>query len=425
MKALWIFVAAILCLVQASPSAAESIPPQQAHFENWKAGFRARALARGFAQQQVDDLLAGLAPDPAVLERDRDQPEFTRSMADYLAGVLSAARIEAGQAAMAGNAAVLNKIAAAYHVPAHVLVAIWGLESAYGRIQGQFDVVRALATLADDGRRRAWAEGELFAILRILQSGAARRDELKGAWAGAMGQAQFLPSAYVRYAVDWDGDGRKDIWHSSADALASMAYYLARHGWRDGVPWGVEVQVPAHFDYGLAGDASMTIGGWSVLGVVRADHAIWTADEQQRPARLILPAGHKGPAFLVTDNFAVIKRYNNSTAYALGIGLLSDALGGGAPLHAAWPPSPGPLSRSQTRALQGALVQAGFDAGIADGLMGPQTRRAMRAFQSAAGLVPDGFVDRALYAPVMRKLADLANAPVAEDQKDDETHQGR
>ena len=426
MNALRIFLAAALCLMCAAPVRAVQPPQaaqaQTAQFETWKTAFRARALAHGFAQDQVDALLAGLAPDPAVLERDRAQPEFTRAMADYLAGVLSAARIEAGRAALADNAALLRAIAARYQVPPRVLAAVWGLESAYGRIQGNFDVVRALATLAADGRRRAWAEGELFALLRIVQSGAARRSELKGAWAGAMGQAQFLPSAYERYAVDWDGDGRKDIWRSKADALASMAHYLARHGWRPGMPWGVEVQLPAGFDYSLADDTAMSIGAWSVRGVVRADHAIWSAAAQQLQARLILPAGHAGPAFLVTGNFAVIKRYNNSTAYALGIGLLSDALGGTGFLHASWPPSPGPLSRTQIRALQSALVRAGFDAGAADGLSGPQTRRALRAFQSRAGFVPDGYVDRALYGPLMARLADFANAPVAQGQQGNDPH---
>lgn len=422
MKALVIALFAMLCLPLAPLAGDAQEMAQESRFQHWKADFRARALARGFAAEQVDALLAGLAPDPAVLDRDRAQPEFTRSMADYLAGVLTQSRIDNGRKARAANAMMLDKISARYHVPARVLVAVWGLESAYGAVQGGFDVVRSLATLADDGRRRAWAEGELFAVLNILQSGAARRDELTGAWAGAMGQPQFLPSAYMRYAVDWDSDGRKDIWRTPADALASMAYYLAQKGWRPGLPWGVEVQLPAGFDFALADDTAMSIGAWSVRGVVRADHAIWRAAAQDRTARLILPAGHAGPAFLVTDNFAVIKRYNNSTAYALGVGLLSDALGGGGPLRASWPASPGPLSRTQIRALQGALVRAGFDAGIADGLAGPQTRRALRAFQKSAGLVPDGFVDRALFEPAMARLADFADAPVAQGQHGDERH---
>lgn len=406
------FTFAFIALTLCAGFAAEA---DDLSFDDWRTDFKERAIERGFTANLVAQTFDGLTPDPDVLERDGAQPEFTRTMADYLKGVLSEARISQGRTTLGENTALFEAISTKYGVPAPVLSAVWGLESAYGRIQGNFDAVRSLATLAHDGRRRAWAEGELFAILAILTNGHARRDQLKGAWAGAMGQTQFLPTSYLDYAVDWDQDGRKDIWGSTADALASTAFFLAKKGWRTGEPWGVEVQLPANFAYELSDDTVLSVGSWSVRGVVRADHAIWSVVEQGRPAYLLLPAGYKGPAFLTSSNFKVFKRYNNSTAYALGVGLLSDTLAGKTAMVAPWPPSTGPLSRSQIKQLQEALGKAGFDAGGADGISGPKTRRALRGFQKAHGLVPDGFLDRAVFDTVKERLADLANAPVGDD----------
>ncbi len=393
----------------------------EASFENWRVDFKTRAIARGFDADLVARTFNGLTSDPAVLERDGSQPEFTRTIADYLKGVLSEARINNGREAMSANDALFDDIVAYYHVPAQVLSAVWGLESAYGHIQGNFDVVRSLATLAHDGRRRVWAEEELFAILQILTDGHASREEMKGAWAGAMGQTQFMPTSYLDYAVDWDRDGRKDIWSSRADALASTAYYLARHGWRAGEDWGVEVELADGFPFHLAEDTVLSIGSWSVRGAVRADHALWSMAEQSRPSWLILPAGYKGPAFLVSKNFRVFKRYNNSTAYALGVGLLSDVLGGGTSVRTPWPPSTGTLSRTEIKALQSTLGRAGFDAGVPDGISGPNTRRALRGFQAAHNLVPDGFLDQAIFDQV-QALTDLANAPIAENKNGEQSH---
>ncbi len=412
------FFLTFVCLIFSTAVYAEN---QETSFSDWRTDFEARAIARGFAADLVTRTFEGLTSDPAVLERDGHQPEFTLTMADYLEGVLSGARIRGGRDAINTNAALFDEIAAHYHVPAQVLSAVWGLESAYGHIQGNFDVVRSLATLAHDGRRQSWAEGELFAVLRILSEGHANRDEMKGAWAGAMGQTQFLPTSYLDYAVDWDGDGRKDIWASRADALASTAYYLARHGWRAGEDWGVEVELPKGFAYELAEDTVLSIGSWSVRGAVRADHAIWTMAEQSRPAWLILPAGHKGPAFLVSKNFHVFKRYNNSTAYALGVGLLSDVLAGGAMVRTPWPSSTGVLSRTEIKALQSALGRAGFDAGKPDGISGPNTRRALRAFQVANDLVADGFLDRAVLDRLMA-LTNLTDASVTDGEAGEQSH---
>jgi peptidoglycan lytic transglycosylase B len=385
-------------------------------FADWRADFMERAIAKGFDADLVRRTFADLTPDPEVLKRDGTQPEFTRTIADYLKGVLSEGRITQGRKMLAENADVFEKISAFYHIPPEVLSAVWGLESAYGRIQGNFDVIRSLATLAHDGRRKDWAEGELFAALQILTNGHASRDEMKGAWAGAMGQTQFLPSSYLAYAVDWDHDGRKDIWTSSADALASTANYLSRNGWRAGEPWGVEVQLPDGFPYALAEDTVLSIGSWSVRSAVRADHAIWSMKEQGRPAWLLLPAGYKGPAFLVSKNFHVFKKYNNSTAYALGVGLLSEVLAGRIAVRASWPETTPPLSRSQIKALQSALGKAGYSTGKPDGIAGPNTRRALRAFQAENGLVPDGYLDRTVFEVIQKKLANQTDAPVGNGQ---------
>ena len=265
------------------------------------------------------------------------------------------------------------------------------MESAYGKIQGDFDIIRSLATLAHDGRRRNWAEGELLAAMSMLDQGLVTRENLKGAWAGAMGQTQFLPSTYLQYAVDGDGDGKKDIWNSEADALASTANYLRRHGWKADKTWGVEVNLATGFPYHLAEDTVLSIGSWQVRGASLAEDRKWSKDELGDSARLLLPAGANGPKLLISGNFRVIKRYNNSTAYALGVGLLARALVDETGLITAWPRDVKPLRRAQIKQMQELLKSNGHDPGGADGLAGPNTRRALRAYQQRIGLLADGF----------------------------------
>jgi len=360
-------------------------------FDQWREGFTARAVAKGHDPDQVKNLLGELTADEKVLERDRFQPEFTRPIWAYLDSAVSDVRGASGKAAMADHSQLLTKLEADSGVPAEVITAIWGLESAYGKIQGNFDIVRSLATLAHDGRRRTWAERELMAVLTMLETGQANREQLKGAWAGAMGQTQFLPSTFLQYAVDGDGDGIKNIWGSEADALASTANYMQRHHWTRGEDWGEEVQVPAHFDYMLADDSVLSIGSWEVRNVTPISGRKWDPLELGRGMRLLLPAGANGPKILVGGNFRVFKRYNNSTAYALGVGLLSRALVGAPGLIAGWPTEVQPLSRAQIKQMQELLKSNGHDPGGADGLAGPNTRRALREYQQRIGLIPDGF----------------------------------
>jgi len=381
----------VACLVLL-PSLVMAAPPLS--FDAWRTAFTGRAVAVGHDEARVRSLLADITPQETVLERDRFQPEFTRPIWQYLDSAVSSLRVQNGKTALAEHADLLTDLEEKTGVPTEIITAIWGLESAYGEIQGNFDVVRALATLAHDGRRRNWAEGELLAILTLLANNDIERENLKGAWAGAMGQTQFLPSTYLQYAVDGDGDGRKDIWNSKADALASTANYLRRHGWNQLEDWGIEVTLPADFAYELADDTVLSIGSWAVRGVTPIQGRNWHDNEQGQAARLLLPAGANGPKILIGGNFRVIKRYNNSTAYALGVGLLARALVDEGGLVGTWPTNMVPLSRAQITQMQELLQANGHDPGGVDGMAGPNTRRALRAYQQRIGLVADGFASQ-------------------------------
>jgi membrane-bound lytic murein transglycosylase B len=378
------------------PPGAMTPPPtietggQAAAFDAWLASFKPKAVAAGVPQAVVDRELNGLTPNPRVIALDGRQPEFSKPVGDYIKGVVSEDRVALGRAKRE-QLAFLPSIEQRYGVPRDILLAVWAMESAFGKIQGDFDVVRSMASLAADGRRRGWAEGELIAALKIIASGEDRRDQLKGSWAGAMGQTQFLPSNYLSTAVDFDGDGRRDIWGSDSDSLASAANLLAKGGWKPGVGWAREVILPAGFDYSLAEGPRELPAWWEAKGVKRADGLPWTAADAASPAGLILPAGAAGPAFLALPNHFAIRKYNNSTSYALGIGLLADRFGGGGPLVASWPVEQ-PLSLADRMAAQIALARLGFDPGPADGVIGAGTRKALRAWQQSRQLPADGYL---------------------------------
>ncbi|MEO6744452.1 MAG: lytic murein transglycosylase, partial [Caldimonas sp.] len=320
---------------------------------------------------------------------DRAQPEFTRAVWDYLDNAVSPQRIRLGQDRLLQVREQADAAAARYGVPATILVAIWGMESNYGSNYGDIPTIDALATLGFEGRRADWARGQLLAALKILQSGDIDRAHMIGSWAGAMGQTQFLPSSFLAYAVDADGDGRRDIWGSMADVLASTANFLARSGWQADQPWGAEVRLPPEFDVGRA-DAQVrqSSAQWAAEGVKTMDGAPLP---QFADGAMLLPAGARGPAFLTGPNFQVILRYNNSTSYALAVGLLAQRLAGGPGVQAPWPRDLVSLSRQQLTALQTALNQRGFDSGAPDGVMGPNTRGAIRGYQRSAGLPADGY----------------------------------
>jgi membrane-bound lytic murein transglycosylase B len=263
------------------------------------------------------------------------------------------------------------------------------MESNFGSFQGNKSVIRSLATLAYEGRRPEFAQSQLISALKIIQQGDISAEKMLGSWAGAMGQTQFIPTTYETHAVDFDGDGRRDIWNSSADALASTAHYLQSSGWKQGQPWGFEVMLPAGFDYALAdGAVKKTVAEWQQLGVLVPDTS---AGSEQLSATLLLPAGYRGPAFLVLDNFRAILRYNNSSSYALAVGLLSQRFNGGGNIMAAWPKDDRPLSRSERVELQTLLSERNYDAGNADGIIGANTRKAIRSAQQAMGWPADGY----------------------------------
>lgn len=361
-------------------------------FSDWEAGFRVEALKAGIRADIFDRAFAGVVPDMTVVKFDRSQPEFTRPVWEYLDGAMSAVRVRKGQALLVQYADVLQSIEQRYGVDRQALVAIWGMESSFGQFQGTQSVIRSLATLAYEGRRPGFAQSQLLAALEILQHGDIAPENMFGSWAGAMGQTQFIPTTYNTHAVDFDGDGRRDIWNTPADALASTAHYLQSSGWQRGQPWGFEVKLTQGFDYALA-DASTrkTVAEWQQMGLKLPNGSALPANVAQLQAALLLPAGYRGPAFLVLDNFRTILKYNNSSSYAMAIGLLSERFNGGGYVLGDWPRGDLPLSRSERIELQTLLSSRQYDAGAPDGIIGANTRKAIRSAQQSFGRPADGY----------------------------------
>ena len=358
-------------------------------FARWVADFSTIARAAGIDEATLKIAFDNVRLVPRVIESDRAQPEFTRTVWDYIDGALSTQRIARGQDKLLQLRPEVDATPARYGIPAEVLVAIWGMESNYGSNVGNIPTIDALATLGFEGRREEWARGQLLAALKILQNRDIDRAQMIGSWAGAMGQTQFLPSNFLAYAVDADGDGRRDIWGSVADVMASTANFLARSGWQAGQPWGLEVRLPPGFDYARAdADVQQPATKWADEGVQAIDGAPLPALEG---SSILLPASARGPAFLVGPNFRAILRYNNSTSYALAVGLLAQQLAGGPTMQTPWPRDLPLLSRSQLLALQTALNARGFDSGPPDGTVGPATRRGVRQYQRSLGLPADGY----------------------------------
>lgn len=364
-------------------------PVQHADFESWLSAFRDKALAAGISAELFQRAFAGMQPDHSIIEADRSQPEFSRPVWEYLDGALSPVRVRNGQRLLNEHKATLDQIEQQYGVDRRALVAIWGLESNFGQFMGNKSILRSLATLAYEGRRPQFAEEQLLAALKIIQHGDIQPSGMLGSWAGAMGQTQFIPTTYETHAVDFDGDGRRDIWNSSADALASAAHYLQASGWNKGQPWGLEVKLPSNFDYSLAdSEIRKPISEWQALGINLGNFpAYW----HQLPATLVIPAGYKGPAFLTLPNFRAVLRYNNSTAYALAVNLLAERFAGGGHINGSWPKSDRPLSRSERIELQQTLERLGYQPGAADSIIGANTRKAIRGFQNSIGAPADGY----------------------------------
>jgi membrane-bound lytic murein transglycosylase B len=395
-----------------APVAGEA-PAADAGFKEWLAKLHMEARGRGISEPTLKAALTDLEPIPRILELDRHQAEFSQTFWRYFDGAVSSQRIAEGQALLKKHQRMLELTAAKYGVPARFLVAFWGLETNYGQNTGGYPVIAALATLAYDGRRSEFFRRELFDALTILDQGHITVDKMKGSWAGAMGQTQFMPSTFMKYAVDADGDGRENIWTDLPDAMSSAAHYLQALGWDDKRGWGREVVLPVGFDVGLASiDSNATetikpLKEWSTLGIKQANGRPLPDEDIQ--AALVLPQGAVGPAFLVYDNYRAILKWNRSTFYALSIGHLADRLVGGPPLVAPRMADE-PLRREEISVLQDGLQKLGYLKATTDGVIGGETRQALRAFQRANSRAPDGYATRTLIAMVSAQ-AEIAPTP--------------
>ena len=363
--------------------------------QRWISDFRARASAQGISTQAFDAAFRGVRYNADVIQRDRNQSEFTKTIWEYLDSAASDLRVRNGQAALRQNERLLNAIEARYGVEKEVVVAVWGLESSFGAFRGDEPLIEALATLAYDGRRGRFFEQQLIAALKIIQSGDVAPSDMTGSWAGAMGHTQFIPTSYLAYAVDFTGDGKRDIWSDDpADALASTASYLANFGWISGQPWGVEVRLPNGFDYTQANRRIQRLPSeWARMGVTGLNGRVV---RDYGDASVLLPAGAQGAAFLIFHNFSVIERYNTADAYVIGVGHLSDRIAGGGAIQASWPRGDRALVFAERQELQRRLTAAGHSTQGIDGRIGPLTIDAIRSYQRSQGLVPDGYASLSL-----------------------------
>ncbi len=354
------------------------------------------AEKRGVSRALFDRAFAGVTPDPEIFDLLANQPEHTAAPWDYMNRLASETRIETGRRKLVENAELLGKIEAKYSVDRRIVLAIWGVESNFGAGPGTRHVIRSLATLAvGDPRRPEFWRSELLAALTILQRGDIALERMTGSWAGAMGHTQFMPTTYLAHAADFDGDGRRDIWGSVGDALASTANYLKVSGWQAGEPWGLEVVLPVDFDFALTRPGTTkALGAWSALGVTAPFGRPLPVSAQS--FALVLPAGARGPVFLVSANFKAILRYNASNAYALAVGHIADRIGGGAALAGVWPLDDPPLGRAGRQELQRLLSGQGYDTGSADGILGNSSRAAIRGMQQKLGLPEDGYAGERL-----------------------------
>jgi len=371
---------------------------QQAAFRGFIETLWPLAEARGVSRPTFDSAFAGVAFDPTVVASARSQPEFVRPIWDYVASAVSADRIQRGRDRARSEALWLASAKGLYGVDDAVILGVWGLETDFGGFAGSSNIIRSLASLAYIHFQGDYFRDELLSALVILEEGDIAPSLMRGSWAGAMGQTQFMPSSYLSYAVAFQRHDRRDIWTSEADAIGSTANYLAKHGWTKDLPWGFEVRLPAKFGLTAADSSSPApFSSFAARGVVKADGSPLPASGD---GRLLILAGLNGPVFLVTSNFDAIKTYNNSTAYALSVGLLGDAVSGGPGLAAQWPSRDHPLTAPQIQKLQTKLQRMGYDVGKIDGKIGDTLRSAVSAYQERNGLPPDGYANQALFSRV-------------------------
>ncbi|UNW06893.1 lytic murein transglycosylase [Acinetobacter sp. YH16049] len=365
----------------------------QNNFQNCLANLRSQAIAQGVSGSTYDRYTQNLTPDYSVIEKLNYQPEFSTPIWDYLSGLVDEERVQLGRQKLQQHREVLNRISAAYGVPAETIVAVWGVESNFGDISGKYPLLQSLGTLSCEGRRQSYFRGEFFTTMKLLQRGDVYESQLKGSWAGAFGHTQFMPSTYDELAVDFDGDGRRDLVGSIPDALASTANFLKKRGWQTGQPWGFEVKIPQGMSVSGEGRRNKkSLSSWMNRGVVRADGTSLLQGNlsESSQAGLLAPAGENGPVFLVFKNFDAIYSYNAAESYALAIAHLSDRLQGKGSIQAAWPTDDPGTSRAERCEIQQFLLNRGYDIGEVDGLIGDKTRQAIRQEQNRLGLSPTG-----------------------------------
>ncbi len=380
----------------------------QNDFSSWLAAFRQDAAKQGISADTLDAALTGLTPVQRVIELDGRQPEFLSAFAEYLGRRVTASQVARGQAKLAEHATLLNAVEHKYGVPKNVLVAFWGLETNFGSSMGTLNIPASLATLAWDGRRSTFFRSQLLDALRIIDAGHVAAIDMNGSWAGAMGHMQFMPSTFRTYAVDGDGDARIDLWQSLPDAMHSAANYLRRAGWREGEPVAIEVQLPEGFDWRQARVAHrLPVAEWAARGVQAMDTSALPSVAGR--TAIVLPQGWQGPAFMVFDNFDVVMQWNRSVSYALSVAQLAHQIAGGSALVTQTGET-GSLSTAQMKALQQALNELGYDAGTADGLLGPRTQTALRRYQVKHQLPADGYPAPSVLAEIERSHAEAAAA---------------
>jgi lytic murein transglycosylase len=380
---------------------AAAIRKAAANFESCLEGLWPLAAKRNISRASFDKYVGGLTPDLRIMDLVDAQPEFTKAFWDYLDILVNDNRIATGRDLLAKNKAIFDKVEKQYGVDRHIITAIWGVESNYGTLGGDRPVIRSTATLACVGRRQAYFRDEFLSALEILHRGDLKPEQLIGSWAGAFGPTQFMPTSFKRFAVDFDGDGRRDVVSSTADLIASTANNLKKDGWVPGETWGYEVVIPKGFNYLLADRGKqLTLAEWEAHGIKRAGGKSFPHPQER--GYLLVPAGNQGPGFVMLHNFRVIMKYNPAEAYALAIGHLADRLRGGEPFVQAWPRHEPVLSRDERRELQELLARKGFDGGEPTGRLGPKARAAVRDYQASVGLVPDGFASATILARLRR-----------------------
>jgi membrane-bound lytic murein transglycosylase B len=373
-------------------------------FETCLAVLGARASNDGVDAAIVASVLKDTKRLQRVINLDRSQPEFTRTFADYYVPRITKRRVTQGRALYAKHRDLLNRLQREYGVPGHYLLAFWGLETNYGSFFGKIPTTDALATLACDHRRSAFFADEFLSALKIIAAGDIKREQMRGSWAGAIGNMQFLPSVFLKYAVDGDGDGVRDLWGSLPDSLASASNFLRGIGWHTELRWGREVWLPDGFDYSLSGrDRRRSLSEWARLGMT--DIYGGSLPDLDIQAAVLVPSGHRGPAFLTYDNFDVIMRWNRSEYYAISVGRLADRIAGGGQLTRVAIIGGEPITIDKVQRLQENLVLLGYDAGEADGIFGPATRRALSNFQNANDMIADGYLNAEALQAVRNTIA--------------------